>query len=592
MYKQTFQQRIAMIVLLALLFCCWGNVALAEEAPSSAGNISVATSDNMQSIDENETVMPMDITTGSGTWCLLQKNATAYYAPYGTGCAVAKSFTKGQGVYVLSRDYDCYYVYWYESGKENYGYITMSALNPPSYIWTQYDIYEKATCSATTQVLAGAGTTNTYKNIGEIYSGESPLMVLGKKVNSYNGVTYYMVQYETTSGFAKRGWVDASLGTVTYSAWSGVAQYEDQTENYYIVNKSTGLCLGWSSVTNDLTFTRMNGLTHQAFKILNVKNGNGRNNGYYQIVPASNQNLALRVSDTGYANGLSIDVATKSNTDKRQEFRLEIYHSTNNDEGELRFYTTFATRSTGEHRSLDIVNGKLVQSTTNHADSSQLWEIYREEDVWGGTYGLYGGSAHPGNYKVNVDPSILTEISLPEIQTCLDQWNSQDGRFSIQAVNGGQFNNNRLTTLANRSLNELMDYQNTLTGMFAPEFRNVNGGFDEIFEPTKSQLNGDWYSSKTYIDLNKIRQNYPEDDEFKREVLITIIHEIGHTLKLSHTYRHLNVENANAVGSQTVKWFETTVSTSLMNTEASASGYDYLLPIDIRRFVDKWENVQ
>ncbi len=175
MRKPKIRQRIAVISLLVMLFCSWGNVALAaEELPVvDDAVVDMTESNEVMADEEPESVMPRDITTGPSTWCVLQKNATAYYAPYGTGCAVAKTFTKGQGVFVLSRDYDCFYVYWYEDGKENYGYITISAINLTGYEWTQYDIYEKATCTATTQVLAGAGTTNTYKRIGEIYSGES-----------------------------------------------------------------------------------------------------------------------------------------------------------------------------------------------------------------------------------------------------------------------------------------------------------------------------------------------------------------------------------------------------------------------------------
>ena len=67
-----------------------------------------------------------------------------------------------------------------------YGYIPIVNTNLSGIAYIQYDIFRPATCTATTPVLSGAGTTNTYMSTGEIYAGENPLMVLGKKVNKYN----------------------------------------------------------------------------------------------------------------------------------------------------------------------------------------------------------------------------------------------------------------------------------------------------------------------------------------------------------------------------------------------------------------------
>ncbi|MBQ3084913.1 MAG: hypothetical protein IJC46_05635 [Clostridia bacterium] len=594
MFKKILCRRIALATILTLLLVTLGFNASAQSDASSDALIGETPLIPISEGSDSSAVAPCGMTFGgSNPWCTFVTSATAYYAPYGTGCAsTGKTFTAGQGAFLVSRDYDYYYVYWYENQKEVYGYVPISSLNITGFAWTQYDIYRPGVCTATTQVLSFAGTTNTYKWIGEIYADEYPLMVLGSRVNPYNNVTYYFIQYLDGSGLVKRGWVDASLGTVTYSLSGGsdvinALSSSSHLNEVFIVNKATQKALSSNVSTNSIYQINMNGILNQAFHIVPTTY-NGSSTGYYQIIPAGNTSLALQISGTGFAEGLSVVLAPRTTNDKRQEFKFEIWHHRETT-GELRFYVTIMSRCTGHYRALEMNNGNLVQSELDYA-ANQTWEVYGVTDTWDGTYGLYGGSAHPGNYKVKVDDSMLDDFTLDEIQDCVDQWNTLDGNFSIEVTTDATASN----VLAIIEKKNLSQYDRTdsnghpdgmYLGLTSPRFV-VNGVL--TVDTSQNRVNEKWHSTMVYIDLDRIRTKYPAENTFRSMVLKIIIHELGHSLKLSHTYQRLFVEDPDITGPQDVNWYTTDQSISVMNPSPDAM-YSFPVTIDIRRFVTKWD---
>ncbi len=127
---------IAIVIIFALLFINWGSAAIADGNEGTAGIVSAGETlliPIVEGAEEAGDVMPMDITFGGPTYCTLKTSATVYYAPYGSDCApTSYTLAAGKGVYLVSRDYDYFYVYWYVDNKEMYGYIAMSAIDLPS----------------------------------------------------------------------------------------------------------------------------------------------------------------------------------------------------------------------------------------------------------------------------------------------------------------------------------------------------------------------------------------------------------------------------------------------------------------------------
>lgn len=191
-----------------IVFVLLGSMFMSA-APAVAEELSV---EEMQPIGDagNEQVMPLALEF-TPAWYATTAAATLTYAPYPSiSAATPYTVPAGDGVWLLGRTYDCYYVHYVvPNGKVIRGYIPIGALNPTSYIWIDYDVFLPATCTATTQVISGPGTTNTYYATGEIYANEDPLMVLGTEVNPYNNVTYYYVQYQQAAG-----WLNADGSTL------------------------------------------------------------------------------------------------------------------------------------------------------------------------------------------------------------------------------------------------------------------------------------------------------------------------------------------------------------------------------------------
>ncbi|MBQ8893591.1 MAG: hypothetical protein IJ043_04195 [Clostridia bacterium] len=139
----------------------------------------------------------------------------------------------------------------------------------------------------------------------------------------------------------------------------------------------------------------------------------------------------LEVTGWGYANQLPLHTQIKSTTDKRQEFRFvkvtDNYSSTSN------VHFAILTRSSGEHRAITVSSSDLtdgigiIQSTinTNSVLSTQVWQLYRLNAPWEGTYGQYLGTQEPIGYNVYVDKAVQQYFSVSDVQACLALWNAK-----------------------------------------------------------------------------------------------------------------------------------------------------------------------
>jgi len=563
---------ISIVVILVVLFINFNHVAIAENegieiVPDKAASL-------ISAEEENE-LTPRDITFGGPTWCTLKATAKVYYAPYGTGCAETEyTLSAGSGVYVVSRDYDYFYVYWYIGNKEMYGYIAMSALNIPSnYTWTEYDVYKPGKCTATTTVLSYAGTANSYFVIGEIYANEYPLMVLGKHVNQYNSKTYYYVQYHTTSGLVKRGWIDSSLGTVTIKNVTSNVAVNDSTCFFSFLDYSGNNALTWNRTTSNIELQTFTGALNQTFKLERAYT-NGEYVGFYKITPAEDEESAISVSGLGYANNLSLFMNYNGTLDKRQEFLFELVENTSTTADD-RFLFIITTRSTGCSKAFTYSTvGKKITQTNFNPNSLQENQFFRALKVsapWGGEYGQYTNSSiAPTSFKVHV--KYTNNYTLSDIQTCLNRWNSVYP-LSLTAITlGNQLDQNRLATIDN------VDLEDGVWGRTCPQKRTGNTVTELTI--TNYNLNSDWHSTLIKLDMDNMTNSGLTASQ-KQKV---ITHEFGHALKLSHTYRVLIWDSSSGYN-----WDERTQSKTLMDQGSSSPGQPQEL--DVFRVTQKWDSV-
>lgn len=518
-------------------------------------------------------MMPLDISYGDRAWHLLTAATTVYHAPYGTGCAsTGYTLAAGKGVFIIGREYEYYYVYWtVDTSKEMYGYIPITSISGSYNSWIQYDVYRKATCTATTQVLSGPGTTNTYVNIGEIYSGEAPLMVLGKKVNQYNNVTYYFVQYETSAGLVKRGWVDSSLGTVTISTTISYIDL-DYSEPFCFVNRATGKALTWGS-NNKVVQKTKDGSLEQFFileKVTSYQYEQGY--GYYRIVSAADPTMTLGVENYGYAEGLQIVMQTKGQIDKKQEFLISLT-SLNNSQ----YYASLFTRCTGDYRAVEVYgtssaeNAQIIQSKYV-GGLNQQWEILRVTPAWNQTYGQYSGTTSPVNRKVHYDSSLKPYVSIETIRECVNRWNNVYP-LSLEVIeSGSSYANNCLSTIIAESIDD-----EDVIG-FCGAVQRADDGTLIIYphETAFKYSNSKWFSTRIRLDFEKLADYTAED------LKGVICHELGHALKMSHTFMHLRNENGS------INWNVVKTPMSIMTQTLSMSGTRTPVEIDQYRLVQKW----
>ncbi len=349
-----------------IVFVLLGSMFMSA-APAVAEELSV---EEMQPIGDtgNEQVMPLSMVL-TNTWCTTTAASTLMYAPYPSiSAATAYTVPLGASVCLLGRTYDCFYVHYeVPNGKVIRGYIPISVLNPTSYIWIDYDVFRPATCTATTQVISGPGTTNTYYATGEIYANENPLMVLGTEVNPYNNVTYYYVQYQTSSGLVKRGWIDPRGGTVTVNnlSWSNLST----SNEYIIMNVSSGKVLHWNT-DNTVVQKTLSDRDRQLFKLEQTSI-----TGYYKIVASRNTNMALSVNTNSFTEGLPMVMQTKGTTTKGQEFYIE---ANGYDSATYKPKYGILTRVTGNFRGVEVygssgAEGASVIQSLYYGNANQQW---------------------------------------------------------------------------------------------------------------------------------------------------------------------------------------------------------------------------
>ncbi len=585
MQKRTLWQSIAIAVIFALLFVNWSGGSIAESTGGPTEIVSTRETPLTPS-GESEgtgTAMPRDITFGTPTLCTLKTSTTPYYAPYGSSISAPTGHTlsAGANVYVVSRDYDYFYICWYINGKEMYGYVPMSAVNAPaSYVWTQYDVYRPGTCTATTPVLSNAGTTNTYVSVGEIYAGENPLMVLGRKTNQYNNITYYYVQYHTSSGLVKRGWIDSSLGRVSIQANYTLYRYYDSGP-FYIYNYATGKALTWDRSTNTLIQKTINGSLEQFFFFEKVgENASVPGYGFVRILSAADINKALTVQGNGYTEGLQIIMSSKASVDKKQEFLIDFSHLSSDNICSNAVFSKILTRSTGEYRGIEVFGGssaentKIIQSKFVNA-TNQRWNIVRVTPHWNQTFGQGGGTSSPVNRNVHYDSSLNGYVSFNIVQESTNRWNAAYN-FSMQTITGGHDTfTNCLTTIVKGTISE-----RDIIGYCSPVTWSSGQPIYYAYEDAGSHVNEKWFSTRIILDTSKF------EDYSDEELRGLVCHEMGHSLKMSHTYMQLIYSNS------TYSWIVKAYPVSIMSQGRNPGTFTPAgIGIDEYRIARKWNGV-
>lgn len=570
--KQKHRRKIAALLMIILLLSSFRMITFADTPlihPSIHEEIAAETPGSLGAGED--TVMPLDITFGNIVTGSVTVASTVYYAPHpNVSASTGYTLTPGGGFYCLGREYDYYYIYWYVGTKEMFGYIPVVNTNlTSSWDYIEYDIFRPATCSATTPVLSYAGTTNTYMSVGEIYAGESPLMVLGKQVNPYNNRTYYFVQYQTSAGLTKRGWVDIETGGIATVSTLATASHHSvnySTSYFSFINEFSKKALTWDSVNDCLIQADFTGATNQTFKLEKVYY-NGLDSGYYKILPSEYPSLAVTVNSTGYAEGLSLLVNSKATPDKRQEFRIDLNVETI--EGVNTYTYAILSRSTGEFRAIEVHsgNGSIIQSKYLY-NKNQQWSVRQVQAPFGGFYEQNNGPTSPNNYQVHVDDSITSMFTVSNVQHCLNRWSDVHSGLNSTAVAAPAIENaqNRLALL-------IEGITSSVTVAGETKFKVLQN--NELVDATNR--NGNIYT--TVIEI------YPDNiDHLSRSAHLKILtHEFGHAFKLTHTYREYEDYNGSP------GWIEKTQSITLMDQGEFAPGYP--TDMDTFRILNKWSSI-
>jgi len=533
--------------------------------------------------DTDSAITPRDITYNEGIWSILKSSSTVYYAPYATGNAPTEyTLAAGSGVYVRGRVYDYYYVYWYINGKEMYGYIPISKLDVTGYVWINYDLYQKASCTATTPVLSGPGTTNTYFSYGEIYAGESPLMVLGQVVNKFNHKTYFYIQYELSNGLIKRGWVEAGLQTVHLIVGT-TSNLFNEINCFSFINTTTHTALTWNQTSNTITHQTFTGALNQLFYIDIQTDTNGNNTYYSKIVPVLDRYSAIRVASTGYASGLSLTTSSIYSVDKRQEFYLATSVA---QMGSISVSTVgFYTRSTGFNKALSAQANGAVKQVAGDSSSNIRWELVCISGEWAGTFGQRGGSQNPSDFYVYYDSTVNEYFSSNGLkQLPLAKWNNAYDPLSLSYSNSFNLDDtNRLSHIAAGTLENTKDC--FVLGQCQPIIY-TNGQYYYTSDVNKNQIT--WHSTRIVLDISKMESRGFQAGDIRN----VLVHELGHALKLSHTFLHF-VWESDTVG----EWTDFDLSNNVMNPTISATPpgetVNSLTPgeLDGWRLAQKWDNV-
>lgn len=571
--KKKNRRKIAVLLTIVLLLSSFRMITFADTIlidPSISEEIGAGTPGSFGAGDG--TVTPLDIGYGTARAGKVTVASTVYYAPHpNVSASTGYTLSVGADFFCMGREYEYLYIYWYIGNKEMYGYIPIVNTNLSGIAYIQYDIFRPATCTATTPVLSGAGTTNTYMSTGEIYAGESPLMVLGQKVNKYNNRTYYYVQYQTSSFQAKRGWIDADNGTVDYIYRYSTDSADQENCYFSFVNRYTENALTWNDDNDDIleqsTFT---GALNQTF-ILEKVYYNTLFSGYYRILSAENPTMALSVDDTGYSEGLPIVMAPKGAPDKRQEFLFLTVRGEKPEE----VYYFILSRSSGEYRALEVMNGSstegahIIQSVFDQY-SHQCWIPKLVDEPWGGVYIQDpNGGNFPGNYSVIVEPSASNNYFTTDIvQLCLNRWNNNyatqyPARFNLTAtttITGNYLSKVAVTTAPDdETLGICMQ-------VLSAEATPITGSYDSNF-----------YTTQIYL----YPENYNGFDNGQKQKILT--HEIGHALKLSHTYAVLKQNDGS------LYWI--TESQELTTMDQNEDSPYNPTELDIFRLYMKWKDI-
>lgn len=534
-------------------------------------------------------------------WATFSAATRVYYAPYASGNAPTEyTMPAGSGAFVRGRVYDYYYIYWYINEKIMFGYVPISSLNVTGWIWINYDHYKPATCSATTTVLSGPGTTNTYFATGTIFSGEAPLMVLGQYTNEFNNKIYYYVQYELSNGLVKRGWVDSTLGTVRITSLVR-SSIITESDYYAFINASTNTALTWNSSSNVIKHQAFTGALNQLFRIDIQQNESGNNTYYSKIIPLLDETKALRVASTGYAEGLTLTTSARDGIDKRQEFCISTstpmaigtVGTGENSAALLAQTVDFASRSTGYYRALSAeANGSVQQKKRNESVSfepKKMWRLCRIGRLWDGTYGQNGGNAHPGDFYAYYDYTLSEYFPTSNSkQQALNVWNSANPDFSL--VNSSVYYRSdkdclALITSDVISLDE--EEKRTLAGKCNP-VQYLNGRW---IPQNENYVNQNWYSTEIILNIDLMEENEYQIGDIRN----ALIHELGHALKLSHSFYYSTTTSNQHY--ETYEWMSVDLGTSIMNPTSirTPQGQTPTLPsptvLDIWRLSQKWDNI-
>ena len=168
------------------------------------------------------------------------------------------------------------------------------------------------------------------------------------------------------------------------------------------------------------------------------------------------------------------------------------------------------------------------------------------------------------------------------------RWDYLDADFNIQAVQGSGFSSDVLAIISPANFNNFSDASEQTIGMMCPVLTSTAHYLSPNTNPTDHELNSSWYTTQVFIDFGRLESLYerlPEEitatlslDEFFKH---TITHELGHALKLTHTFIFYNMDSG--------LWEHKDIGNTLMNGITKPE-MTITVPqgIDIKRFHQKW----
>ncbi|MBQ8606519.1 MAG: RICIN domain-containing protein [Clostridia bacterium] len=320
MKKQKVLSALIVVCLMMNILSSLGSFATTEEITQNTDQAVLETDESITADSENIALAANEVIGYTNQYTYIRM------APYWTS-EVVDTIASGVKINIIDREFTYLYVRYDNAGTKT-GYIPLANTNATGYSWCSYNKYHRAyNSTSSAQNVYYGPSTSTYASCGSIDADEGevsnkPMIVLKTEGN------YAFIQYCTNTSNTgsenvkfKRAWIP--LNRITIVTPTSVTK----SDYYYIKNAATGMYLDLESYSagnydgGNIHIWEFHGGYNQEW-LLEPQVSNGAT--YTKIsTNQGTQKRVLRVKESTAVVGNNIELYTKSDPSKDQEFLIE-----------------------------------------------------------------------------------------------------------------------------------------------------------------------------------------------------------------------------------------------------------------------------